>query len=463
MSISECARLQGFCYHKLKWPIKFSSRHALLGNTVSVNVLQRIMVRIFTSLGHHISDPWTNQTALKSVQHDAKSDIIHSRSLITQYFRIRNQPLAAVNISSPTTTITITAQAPAGLVNAATANTESIMASRFSLMPSVGTSLLPRPLDSEATHPETAAHGIIGSTQHPTTKPIRRNAKSDIAHSRDLITRYLRKPLQPQPAIDDGTALVTPTPTKAVAAGDAVTVFATATRSGSLPSDGTWQMMTPDDPEAPPFETAIFVQKYDPTIGFTQHSAPTSLQLDAKSDMAHKRSLTTQFFKQTNRSRTTDDASAPSTAATVVTCATLRPSPPQRSSSPPSPFLPFPGSSLSTVHPPVHYCPSSDESEHAQVTSLYLLKDNQQEEIPFHIFECKDDIILATPKHSPITWKTVPDTRDNPNFPWDSLLEPSTRTPARNSAKALWVSKLEPSTKTPAKDELTVICPGARR
>ena len=104
MSITECARLQGFCHHKLKWPIKCPQRRAFLGNTMSINVLQVIVNRIFTSLGHHISDPWTNQAALKSFKHDASSGIINDRGLFTQYFRRLSEPL--ITTHAPTTTPT---------------------------------------------------------------------------------------------------------------------------------------------------------------------------------------------------------------------------------------------------------------------------------------------------------------------------------------------------------------------
>ena len=80
------ARIQGFCYHKLKWPTKFARRHALLGNTMSINVLQRLMIQICSAMGHTINDPWKDQTAIKHLMNDAKSDIIQSRSLITYYF-----------------------------------------------------------------------------------------------------------------------------------------------------------------------------------------------------------------------------------------------------------------------------------------------------------------------------------------------------------------------------------------
>ena len=57
----ETARLQGFKAHAIKWPEKLSTSFALLGNTMSVNVLQRLLMSILKVLGHQeLQHPWEN-------------------------------------------------------------------------------------------------------------------------------------------------------------------------------------------------------------------------------------------------------------------------------------------------------------------------------------------------------------------------------------------------------------------
>ena len=61
----ETARLQGFKAHTIKWPKKLATGFALLGNTMSVNVLQRLLISILRVFGHQeIQDPWENGQAI---------------------------------------------------------------------------------------------------------------------------------------------------------------------------------------------------------------------------------------------------------------------------------------------------------------------------------------------------------------------------------------------------------------
>ena len=76
---------------------------------MSINVLQRIMAQVFTSLGHTVNDPWKDQTAIKLLQIDAKSDIIQSRSFITYHFGRHRATSYQRRNHTPSSSSTITA------------------------------------------------------------------------------------------------------------------------------------------------------------------------------------------------------------------------------------------------------------------------------------------------------------------------------------------------------------------
>ena len=89
--MQEAARLQGFEAHKLKWSESRRTRFEMLGNTMSVNILQRILVAVLRVLGHKIIDPWTQGTAIDLLAKDATKDEMKTSTYkITSYFKPRN-------------------------------------------------------------------------------------------------------------------------------------------------------------------------------------------------------------------------------------------------------------------------------------------------------------------------------------------------------------------------------------
>ena len=86
----ETARLQGFRAHTIKWPNQLATGFALLGNTMSINVLQRLCVAIIRVLGHgEVQDPWQNGQAIAALQEDGKRDeaILPPGRRITDFFK----------------------------------------------------------------------------------------------------------------------------------------------------------------------------------------------------------------------------------------------------------------------------------------------------------------------------------------------------------------------------------------
>ena len=71
----ETARLQGSRGRTIKWPNQMATGPALLGNTVSINALQKVCAAILRTFGHDgIQDPWGNGQATAAPRGDMKKD-----------------------------------------------------------------------------------------------------------------------------------------------------------------------------------------------------------------------------------------------------------------------------------------------------------------------------------------------------------------------------------------------------
>ena len=74
----------------IKWPDKLATGFALLGNTMSVNVLQRLLISILRVPGHQgLHDPWENGQAIAALQEDCGKDaaILRPGKRITDFFK----------------------------------------------------------------------------------------------------------------------------------------------------------------------------------------------------------------------------------------------------------------------------------------------------------------------------------------------------------------------------------------
>jgi rubredoxin len=68
MTVSECARIQGYLHQYYKWHSDERHNYFMLGNTMSICVFQRLLVAALRSIGYFTPDPWETgaaQTALK--------------------------------------------------------------------------------------------------------------------------------------------------------------------------------------------------------------------------------------------------------------------------------------------------------------------------------------------------------------------------------------------------------------
>ena len=75
LSLFEAARLQGILPECWRWPAD-SMGHALLGNTMSVCILQRLFARILTVLdpSHPVADPWEDGSARDAIRASAAKE-----------------------------------------------------------------------------------------------------------------------------------------------------------------------------------------------------------------------------------------------------------------------------------------------------------------------------------------------------------------------------------------------------
>ena len=77
----ESARLQGFPYHQITWPGNCKHSHQLLGNTMSINVTQRLIIAAPHRMNIFIPDPWVDGSAMKTFKQDVKQDLPNVGSL----------------------------------------------------------------------------------------------------------------------------------------------------------------------------------------------------------------------------------------------------------------------------------------------------------------------------------------------------------------------------------------------
>ena len=75
LTVEECARSQGYLPGKIIWNELQSQNYFMLGNTMSVSVVQRLLVAALRSIGIHCEDPW-NGRAQHNLIADAQNDRI---------------------------------------------------------------------------------------------------------------------------------------------------------------------------------------------------------------------------------------------------------------------------------------------------------------------------------------------------------------------------------------------------
>ena len=84
LRLSEAALLHGFLPSTIIWPSR-PAGFAMLGNTMSACVLQRLFVRLLGALGVHLPDPWESGAAQASLLRFVRSP----SPLRTFHFRAR--------------------------------------------------------------------------------------------------------------------------------------------------------------------------------------------------------------------------------------------------------------------------------------------------------------------------------------------------------------------------------------
>lgn len=87
---SEAARLQGFHLRLLRRNNKEPQNHFMLGNAISVPVLQRIIITAIRTIGFEIEDPWRLGTAQQHLIQAAKADQIPPNFRMTRSATINN-------------------------------------------------------------------------------------------------------------------------------------------------------------------------------------------------------------------------------------------------------------------------------------------------------------------------------------------------------------------------------------
>ena len=85
---TEAARLQGFSPHMIRWNHREPENHYMLGNTISVPVLHRILINSIQATGFSIDDPWELGTAQPHLIQSAKTDTMPHNFRITRTVKI---------------------------------------------------------------------------------------------------------------------------------------------------------------------------------------------------------------------------------------------------------------------------------------------------------------------------------------------------------------------------------------
>ena len=346
MSISECARIQGFCYHKPKWPTKFARRHALLGNTMSINVLQRLMIHIFSALGHTINDPWKDQTAIKHLMNDAKADIIQSRSLITYHFG--RQCAASIRQKTLATT---------------PSHTEISIE------------------ETDITNTGSSAHTTGIRLLTPSTQ--RHTQLTENTNDRSRITFFFR----PSNHLDITITKSPHTVTTTTAEGCVALPPSLHSRSlpppvPHLPIPIPMSTVHPPVPCSPRRDESGHVQVSSGTPSHRAQNEPTDSRSEADQDEVADNAATCV---------TSDSAASPDLAYLNDSC-------------------PSPSTSLAlSDHSSILSVSSSDEFEQVPTSTLHQLRCESIEVMPFHILSGEGDEILASHTHSPIIWQRYPE------------------------------------------------------
>ena len=74
MTVSECARIQGYLSKYYNWHIDEKHNYFMLGNTMSICVFQRLLIAALRCIGFHVPDPWLNGDAQEALREDARND-----------------------------------------------------------------------------------------------------------------------------------------------------------------------------------------------------------------------------------------------------------------------------------------------------------------------------------------------------------------------------------------------------
>jgi rubredoxin len=74
MTVSECARIQGYLANYYKWHPDPKHNYFMLGNTMSICVFQRLLVAALRCIGYHAPDPWLSGDAQKLLREEALTD-----------------------------------------------------------------------------------------------------------------------------------------------------------------------------------------------------------------------------------------------------------------------------------------------------------------------------------------------------------------------------------------------------
>jgi hypothetical protein len=82
LTVEECARIQRYIPEELLWNDLQADNYFMLGNTMSVNIVQRLLVAALRAIGIHCQDPWAGRAQAQLIA-SAKQDRLDHKTYTT--------------------------------------------------------------------------------------------------------------------------------------------------------------------------------------------------------------------------------------------------------------------------------------------------------------------------------------------------------------------------------------------